>query len=99
MVTAQEGNCHVSTEEAERCAPPFICWLMTPLPQEFMMSNLYHVAETATVASAGVAAAACVACAAAAAAAAAAVKMTLQYAGMNVKCCMLKVIVYLTVGI
>ena len=58
MVAAQERHCHVSTEEAERCAPPFMCWLMTPLPQEFMMGNLRHVAETAMVAIAGAAAAA-----------------------------------------
>ena len=58
----------MSTKEAERCASPVNCWLTTPLPQEVMMGNLHHVAETATVAIAGVAAAACVACAAAAAA-------------------------------
>ena len=52
--------------------------------------------KTATVATAGVAAA-CAICAAAAAAAAA-VKMPLQGAGMNAKCCMLKMIVYLTGG-
>ena len=52
MVTAQERHCHVSTEEAERCAP-VNCSLMTSLPQdssEGMMGNLHHVAETATVA-------------------------------------------------
>lgn len=54
------------------------------------MGNLQDVAETAT---AGVAAA-CAICAAAATAAAA-VKMPLQYAGINAKCCMLKVIVCL----
>ena len=63
-VTAQERNCHVSTEEVQGCAPPLNCWLMTPLPQEVMMGSLHHVAETATVPTAGVAAAACVACAA-----------------------------------
>ena len=80
MVAAQERHCHVSTEEAERCAPPFTCWLMTPLPQECMMGNLRHVAETAMVAIAGAAGAAS---AADVAAAATAVKMTLQYVGGN----------------
>ena len=52
------------------------------LPQEGMMGNPHHVAETATVAIAGDAAAACAACAAAAA-----VKMTLQYAGVHSDAC------------
>ncbi len=56
------------------------------------MGNLQDVAETAT---AGVAAACAICAAAAAATAAAAVKMPLQYAGINAKCCMLKVIVCL----
>ena len=97
IVTAQERHCHASIEEAERCASPVDCWLMTPLPQEVVMGNLHDVAETASVATAGVAAA-CVVCVVAAVAAAA-VKMPLQYAGMNAQCCMLKVIVYLTGGI
>ena len=54
------------------------------------MGNPQDVAETTTT---GVASA-CAICAAAAAATAAA-KMPLQYAGMNAKCCMLKVIVCL----
>jgi len=44
MVTAQERHCHASTEEAERCAPPLDCWLMTPLPEEVVMGNLHDVA-------------------------------------------------------
>jgi len=73
---------------------------MTPSPQEAMIGNLHPVAETAAVAIASVAAAACTAdVAAAAAAAATAVRITLWYAGMNAQWCMLKVIVYLTVGI
>jgi hypothetical protein len=45
MVTAQERHCHVSTEEAERCASPINCWLLTSSPQEGMMAmgNLHHV--------------------------------------------------------
>ncbi len=88
MVTAQERHCHASIEEAERCASPVDCWLMTPLPQDVVMGNLHDVAETATVAIAGVVAA-CAVCAAAAAvavaaaAATAAVKIPLQYAIMN----------------
>jgi len=62
-----------------------------------MIGNLHPVAETATVAIASVAAAA--SAAAAAAAVAVAVRITLWYAGMNAQWCMLKVIVYLTVGI
>ena len=81
MVTAQERHCHASTEEAERCASPVDCWLMTPLPQEVVMGNLHDVAGTATVATAGVATAGVVC--AAAAAVVAAVKMPLQYAVMN----------------
>jgi len=73
---------------------------MTPSPEEVMIGNLHPVAETAAVAIASVAAAACTAdVAAAAAAAATAVRITLWYAGMNAQWYMLKVIVYLTVGI
>jgi len=76
---------------------------MTPSPQEAMIGNLHPVAETAAVAIASVAAAACTAdvatVAAAAAAAVTAVRITLWYAGMNAQWCMLKVTVYLTVGI
>ncbi len=43
-------TCYPSIEEAERCASPVDCWLMTPLPQEVVMGNLHDVAETATVA-------------------------------------------------
>ncbi len=99
MVTTQERHCHASIEEAERCASPVDCWLMTPLPQEVVMGNLHDVAETASVATAGVAAACVVCVAAAAAAGAAAVKMPLQHAGMSAQWCMLKVNVYLTGGI
>ncbi len=64
MVTAQERHCHVSTNEAQRYAPPANCWLTTPLPQEVMIGNLHPVAETATVAIAAAGAAAAAACAA-----------------------------------
>jgi len=79
IVTAQEGLCHVVTEEAERHASPAHCWSMTPSPQECMVGNLHPVAGTNAVAIAGVAAAACAtdAAAAAAAAAVAAVRITL----------------------
>ena len=96
MVTTQDTL--ASIEEAERCASPVDCWLMTPLPQEVVMGNLHDVAETSTVATAGVAAACAICAAVVAAAAAAAVKMLLQYVGMNAYCCMLKVMVHLTGG-
>ena len=48
IVTAQERDCHVSKDEAERYTSPLDC--TTPSSQKVMTGNLHFAADTTAVA-------------------------------------------------